>query len=721
MKNNILITLFFCLISGFTKLHAQQPKCEFDTIYYHVPINFNSGKKVIQLNDNSFFIVGTSKIYDNTPPRYFYSTSFIRLGACGSIIWTFKDSVSVNYIADTRLIEEQDESITILVNGNRLIKLDKYGIKKWEVKVGDSTNYLSTYSFIKLSPNRYLFAGAKANQTSILLTDSLGNAILQKSYFINANANSYIQQVYKKSLNEINLIGFEGSSLFKLTIDTMGNLQNSNYTVVFNGSSPEKHACYNFDSNEILYSSLVLETYKIYLARYTLNGVKIKDSITNIDGPANTNVSYLSVAPNKAIELRALRNTILVDSDFNTIWKDTLLSTGYAYYSSIFTKENSVITVGDMVHCPGTPASCYWDLHVKKSFTYKYIKSLTISGQNYINTNTGQTQLTAIITPADALNQQINWSVNDTNKAIISQTGLLTAKANGTITIRATSADNSNATATKSITITNQLVYITSIVINGSDSINQNRGKIQLTTSIAPTDATNKKIKWSLNDTSLASIDSIGWITAKANGTIIVTAASADSSNISATKSISITNQLKYIQSIIIYGPNSITQNAGQIQLTTSIIPTDASIQKINWSVNLANLASIDTTGIVTAKANGTIIVTASASDGSNITATKNITITNQTNAINEMLPNLGVSVYPNPANQSINILFQSIVISPDFELFDAKGMLVKNAHFDKINEQLYNLNIKDLADGMYLLSVSSDQNKIYQKVMVVK
>ncbi|MDP1727335.1 MAG: Ig-like domain-containing protein [Bacteroidota bacterium] len=463
MKKYINAILMVYLIIGLVKLHAQ-PLCEFDTVYTpNSFINLNSGRKVIQLNDKNFFIVGTTIELTNTPPDYFYSTSFAKIGACGGIMGTFKDSVSLNYIADTKLIEEQGASITILINGNRLIKLDRYMNKKWEVKLGDAVNYISTNSFIKLSNNKYLFVGKKA-RACILMTDTLGNAILQKRLSIDSNSNSYFQKVYKKSLNEINLLGFEDSSLIILTIDTIGNIQNSYKTVLFNGSSTYKHVCFNYDSTEIIYSSLVSSAHKIYLARYTSSGVKIKDTMTSIDGIANINESNLSVAPNKTIELLALYCTLLIDKDFNIIWKDTLLLRkpyeDYAYHSSIFTKENSVITIGDRVHCPGISGTCYWDLHIKKSFTYKYVKSLTISGQNYINTNGGQTQLTPIITPADALNKKIYWNVSDWSKAIIDSNGLLTAKANGIVKVTATSADNSLATAFMNITISNQSIGI---------------------------------------------------------------------------------------------------------------------------------------------------------------------------------------------------------------------------------------------------------------------
>lgn len=550
MKNTILFILLFCITCGHTKIQAQA-RCEFDSLYGCFGYEKTEGRKVIQLSDKNILIAGTTyHSYSGDPIKYI--PYFVKINNCGNTIWTYLDTATNTYlfVDDTKIIEEQDATITLLINGSRLIKLESYGIKKWEVTVGDSTNYLNTYNFIKLRTNRYLFAGSKANKASILLTDSLGNSLLQKSYFINANANSYIQQVYKKSLNEINLIGFEGSSLFKLTIDSIGNLQNSNYTVVFNGFSPQKSACYNFDSTEILYSSLLVNpTYRMYLARYSSNGIKIKDSILSY---LVYQLHELSPAPNNTTVILSENNVIRVDTGFKIIWKDTVLSGNqglwdYTNYHSLFTNDSSVFTTGSYHTCNGPPSSCHTYIHVKKSFTFNYVKTLAISGLIYINTNGGQTQLYAIITPADVSNKQVYWNVSDWSKAIIDSNGLVTAKANGIVKVTATSADNSLATA-----------FI-------------------------------------------------------------------------------------------------------------------------------------------------------------------NITISNQSIGLDEALSKSLASVFPNPANQSINISFQSSNTNPTFELYDVKGMLIKNSRFDKINEELYKLDLINLPEGMYILSIGINEMKQYQKVMVVK
>ena len=65
-------------------------------------------------------------------------------------------------------------------------------------------------------------------------------------------------------------------------------------------------------------------------------------------------------------------------------------------------------------------------------------------GATTITTDNGTLQLTATVTPADATNKTVTWSVvNGTGQATINSTGLVTAVSNGTVTARATANDGS--------------------------------------------------------------------------------------------------------------------------------------------------------------------------------------------------------------------------------------------------------------------------------------
>lgn len=75
-----------------------------------------------------------------------------------------------------------------------------------------------------------------------------------------------------------------------------------------------------------------------------------------------------------------------------------------------------------------------------------------------ITTQGGSLQMTKTITPNDATVQKVIWSVinGTTGEAVISSNGLLTAVANGTVTVKATATDGSGAFGTFDVLISGQ-------------------------------------------------------------------------------------------------------------------------------------------------------------------------------------------------------------------------------------------------------------------------
>jgi Secretion system C-terminal sorting domain/Putative flagellar system-associated repeat/Bacterial Ig-like domain (group 2) len=99
------------------------------------------------------------------------------------------------------------------------------------------------------------------------------------------------------------------------------------------------------------------------------------------------------------------------------------------------------------------------------------------AGSNTITTENGTLQLSAAISPSNATNKTVTWSVtNGTGQATINSAGLVSATGNGTVTARATATDGSGVYGTLFITITNQivtdsLVFLNSVIENNSPAV----------------------------------------------------------------------------------------------------------------------------------------------------------------------------------------------------------------------------------------------------------
>ena len=146
------------------------------------------------------------------------------------------------------------------------------------------------------------------------------------------------------------------------------------------------------------------------------------------------------------------------------------------------------------------------------------------------------TQLTATIEPSNATNKNVTWASSDTSVATVDANGLVTAVANGTATITVTTEEGGlTATATITVKISSgggdtptpnpsEEKKPTSISLNKTkDTLTSKGSTSQLIATVKPDDAANKNVTWKSSDTSVATVDANGLVTAVANGTATIT------------------------------------------------------------------------------------------------------------------------------------------------------------------------------------------------------
>ena len=272
----------------------------------------------------------------------------------------------------------------------------------------------------------------------------------------------------------------------------------------------------------------------------------------------------------------------------------------------------------------------------------KPVTSITVTGaggSTTITTNLGTLQLSASVLPADASNKTVTWSIaNNTGKASINSSGLVTAIANGTVTARATAKDGSGVYGTLTITITNQLILVSGITVTGAGgatAISTSGGTLQLSAVVLPTNASNMTVTWTVtNGTGQATISTGGLVNAVTNGTVTARATANDASGVYGTLSITISNQVILVNGITLTGAGgatTITSDNGTLQLSAGVMPVNATNKTVTWSISSGtDKASISQAGLVTALDNGTATAKATANDGSGVYGTLIITISNQ-------------------------------------------------------------------------------------------
>jgi uncharacterized protein YjdB len=209
--------------------------------------------------------------------------------------------------------------------------------------------------------------------------------------------------------------------------------------------------------------------------------------------------------------------------------------------------------------------------------------------------------LSATIYPEDATDMSVTWSSSDTRIAEVDDDGKVTAKNGGSVTITATSGDVSDYCF---VTV---IVPVSSISLNKTElALIKGRQEV-LSATVGPEDATDKTVSWSSSDTSVASVDQNGTVTAVNAGSAIVT---AQAGTMSATCHISVTIPVESIS----LNPTEKTIKVGEtLQLTATVFPEDASDKTVQWSSSDTSIVSVNDKGQVKGLKEGTATITASA------------------------------------------------------------------------------------------------------------
>jgi uncharacterized protein YjdB len=238
----------------------------------------------------------------------------------------------------------------------------------------------------------------------------------------------------------------------------------------------------------------------------------------------------------------------------------------------------------------------------------------------------GTAQFTA--TPKDAngnplTGRTIVWSSSDNTIATVNGSGLVTgAGPGGPVTITATS-EGQIGTATVNVT----LAPVASVTVTPSSANIAITGTVQLTAT--PKDAngnplTGRAISWSSSNSAIASVNGSGLVTGvSAGGPVTITATSEGQSGTA-----SITVAGAPVASVTVAPPSASVQAGQTQQLTATLKDANGNVltgRTVTWSSGNTTVASVNSSGLVTAKVAGSATITATSEGQSGTSA---ITVT---------------------------------------------------------------------------------------------
>jgi len=210
-------------------------------------------------------------------------------------------------------------------------------------------------------------------------------------------------------------------------------------------------------------------------------------------------------------------------------------------------------------------------------------------------------RLTALVLPEDASDKTVLWSSSDTNVATVNENGMVTAVNSGSATILCKSADSGETS------MCNVTVYqpVTGVTISNESMTVRKGQEFWLNATCQPENAMNKLIIWSSSDTSIATVDKNGKVTAVEPGDCVITATSQDS-GVTARCSLTVTQPITGIS----LNTNAKTILAGEkFVIIPTIEPLDADNKNVTYTSSDTSVATVDSDGIVTGVRGGKTVI----------------------------------------------------------------------------------------------------------------
>lgn len=234
--------------------------------------------------------------------------------------------------------------------------------------------------------------------------------------------------------------------------------------------------------------------------------------------------------------------------------------------------------------------------------------------------------LNATCLPENADNKIVTWESRDEKVCKVEADGKVTATGAGTTSIIATNVDT-GLTAYCVVTVTQP---VTGITLNSTYQLLWVGAKYAIIPYVEPVDAENKNVTYFSSDSTVASVDEHGVVTALKGGSCIIEVTTEECHLIAAC-----TIEVKeYVTSIELSEKFKFLNIGATGTLTAKVGTETATNKQIVWSSSNDEICSVDQEGNLLAGIPGTAVITATAADGSGVSASCVVRVVNPVRSI---------------------------------------------------------------------------------------
>jgi uncharacterized protein YjdB len=222
--------------------------------------------------------------------------------------------------------------------------------------------------------------------------------------------------------------------------------------------------------------------------------------------------------------------------------------------------------------------------------------------------------LHATVSPKDLKSVTLQWRSSNDKIVKITETGDLIVTVQGIAGGQAViSAINQDNVVVGYCAITVRQPVKSIVLSESSVTVSLAQKQLQLRATVYPENADNKEIIWSSTDTSKAAVNQNGLVTLSKPGTVTIVATSVD--NPAAVAYCNINIQIPVVS--VALDETTKTMYVGQTaRLSYVVLPTTASTNTVSWTSSNTAVATVDATGMVTAKGTGSTVIILKTLDG---------------------------------------------------------------------------------------------------------
>lgn len=234
--------------------------------------------------------------------------------------------------------------------------------------------------------------------------------------------------------------------------------------------------------------------------------------------------------------------------------------------------------------------------------------------------------LNATCLPENADNKIVTWESRDTDICKVENDGKVTATGAGTTSVICTNTDT-GLTAYCVVTVTQP---VTGIKLNSDYQELWVGAKYAVIPTVEPSDAENKKVTYLSSDTSVATIDENGVVTALKGGSCVIEV-TTEECQLTAACTIAVK---EYVSDISLSETDKFMNVGATGTLIATVSADTATNRNVVWSSSDNSVCYVDGSGNISAKGVGNAVITATAADGSGVSATCIVKVVNPVTGI---------------------------------------------------------------------------------------